>query len=102
MSPVDVGLECRELVIERIVDKTLGCEVIAFLRLNLAEHLVNAGKALQRTSVEMNSVLDMHDPVEPVPGILQRHTAYEPMNLMAFRQEKLCQIRSVLPCDSCN
>jgi hypothetical protein len=72
MSSVDVGVECGKLVVEGIADETLCCEVIAFLRLNLAEYLVNARKALERSGVESNSVSDMRDPVESMPGILER------------------------------
>jgi hypothetical protein len=84
MGPVDVGMECGELVIERIADETLGCEVIAFFGLTLVEYLVHARKAFQRSGVEMNSIPDMHDPVEPVPGIFQGHAAHQPVHLIAF------------------
>ena len=50
--------------------------MIAFFRFDLAEHMVHAGQALERPGMQMDPIQNVHDPAEPMGGILQRHTAH--------------------------
>src|SRR5262245_31433117 len=47
VCPVDVRIHCAEAVRETFGDKTLGCEVVAFVKFVPADDLKNAGIAIE-------------------------------------------------------
>src|SRR5437588_11688985 len=56
MRPVDIRIEGRKLVIKRVADVALGSEMITFMRPDCFHHGMNAGAALERSSMEVNAV----------------------------------------------
>ena len=99
MRAVDVGVERGELVVERVADETLRRQVIALVGLDLGDHLVDAGVALERSGVQGDSGRERHAG-EPVLGVLQRDAAHDAMNLVSLLEEQLRQIGTVLAGDS--
>jgi hypothetical protein len=53
VGAVDVRVECRELVVERVTDETLGGQMIALIRRAFRHHLEDAGKTLNRTGMKV-------------------------------------------------
>src|SRR3989441_5933373 len=100
MRAVDVRVERREFVLEGIGDETLGSQVIALMGLDRLEHPVDAGQALQGRSMQVEAVLQVEDAPEPVLRIFDRHPPDDAVHLIAFIQEQLGQVRSVLPRDA--
>ncbi len=43
MRPVDIGVQRRELVVERVADEALRRQVVALIRPHVVDHLVDAG-----------------------------------------------------------
>src|SRR5690242_2424874 len=53
---VDICIHRGELVVERVTHETLCGKMIAFIRLNLAHNLIQAGVTLERTGVQSNLI----------------------------------------------
>jgi len=66
--------------------------VIALIRLYLAEHLVDAWKALERSCMERDPVAKSYDPFQSMPWILQCNPADETMNVVSLREKEFSEI----------
>ena len=97
MGAVDISVEGRELVIERICHEALRGQVVAFVRLHGRNHAEGAGIALGRGGVQDQLIADAGDPREPVFGVFQRHPADGSVYCVAFGNKQLRQIGAVLP-----
>src|SRR5881409_1856163 len=100
MRAVDVGIERRAFILERIGDETLGGQVVALVGLDRLEHPVDAWQALQGRGMQMQAVLQVEDAPEPVLRIFDLHPPDDAVHLIAFVQEQLGQVRPVLPRDA--
>ncbi len=56
MSPVDVDVERREFVVERIAHKALGRQMVTLVGAHALENPVEAGEALERSRMQMQTV----------------------------------------------
>ena len=100
MRPVDVRVDCRELVLERIAHEALRSQVVALIGLNRADHAENTREAFQRRWVKLDAIEHFPEPPQVGPRILQGYPPDETMDLVAFLQQELRQIGPVLPSDS--
>jgi hypothetical protein len=102
VGAVDVGVQRGEFVVERVADETLRRQVIAFVRRHLGHQLVDAGEAFERCGMQHDPVAHRAQPDQPVLRILQGYAPDGAMHLIAFRKQKLREIRSILPGNSGN
>src|ERR1022692_2810888 len=100
VGAVDVCVERRKLVVERIAYEALRREVIAFVRHHLSNQLIDTGEAFERRGMQGDTVPHGAQPVQPVLRILQGYAPDGAVDLVAFREQKLREIRSILPGDS--
>src|SRR5262249_35037889 len=75
MGTVDVCVERREFVVERIADKALRGQMVTLVRVHLGDYLVDAGIALERGGVQGDLRPERVQAGEPVFGILKRNPA---------------------------
>src|SRR5712692_10526770 len=79
---VDVGVERRKLVLERVDDKTLCGQVIAFLWMHRVEHAIDARKTLERRRVTAQAIFDGKNAPEPMCWVFESNTSNGAMHLI--------------------
>ena len=87
VRPVDVRIERREFVLERIRDEALRRQVVALVWLDRLKDPVDARKAFQRGGVELQPILEMQNAPEPMLWIFDRHAPNKAMHLIPFLQQ---------------
>jgi len=102
MRAVDVGGHRGKSVGKALGHEALGCQVVAFVELMFAQHVENAGIAVQTGGVELNSIVDIAQPAEAVLRLFERHAADEPMYFVSKIKQVFRQVASILACHSCN
>jgi hypothetical protein len=75
--------------------------VIAFIRTNLGDYLVNAWIAFQGAGVDLNLTFKMRNAHHPVCRILKCNSTDDPVNLVSLLEQKLGKVGSILTCNSC-
>jgi len=96
MGPVDIGHQSRKFIFERVSDKTLGRQVIAFIGFHLSHDVKDAGKTLNRSRMDIELGKDMLDPRHPVLRVLDGRAPDDPMDLIAFLQKEFGQVTPIL------
>src|SRR5438094_7664870 len=86
VRPVDVRIERREFVLERIRDEALRRQVVALVWLDRLKDPVDARKAFQRGGVELQPILEMQNAPEPMLWVLDRHPSNKAVYLVPFLQ----------------
>ena len=74
MRAVDVGVQRRELVVERVADEALRREMVAFVGCHLGDHLIYACEALERSGMQRHLAANGVQAHQPMLRILQGHT----------------------------
>ena len=93
---IDVRVDGRKLVLDGIADETLRGQVIDLIRLHSGYDLVETRVALQRGGMQLDSFEDVSNAPEPVFRILQRDSADDAMDVIAFLDQELSQIGTIL------
>jgi hypothetical protein len=96
MGAVDIGVEGGEFVVERVADKTLRGQVIAFVRLDFSDHLVDAGIAFEGGRVQCDAGPDGVNAGEAMHWIFERHSPDDAVHGIALSEQQFRQIRPVL------
>src|SRR6476469_7801986 len=96
MRSVDVGVQRRKLVFKGIGDKALRREMVALVGLHGLKHPVNARQTFERRRMQMQPVLDVQNSPEPMLGIFNGDASNNAMDLIAFFQQQLSEVRSIL------
>jgi hypothetical protein len=84
MSPVDIGSDRREFIIERIADEALGRQVVTFVGVHLLNHLNQVCIVFQPTGVQRYLISEVADPPEVVLRMFRSHSPDDAMNFIAF------------------
>ena len=100
MSPIDICVQRGELVVKGVADKALRGEMVTLVRSHLANYLDQAREAFERPCVQDEAVPHCGQPRQSVFRILQCHPAHNPMDLIPFGDQKLRQVRTILPGNS--
>src|SRR6266850_3945054 len=93
---IDVRVDGRKLVLDGIADEALGGQVVDLIRLHSSHDLVETRVALQRGGMQLDSFEDVSNAPEPVLRILQRDSADDAMDVIAFLDQELSQIGTIL------
>ena len=96
MRSIDIRVDGRKLVLERITDEALGGQVIDLVRLHQCHDLVEARVTFQGRRMQLYLVEEVSNPPEPVFRILQRHPANNAMDLVFLIKQQFGQIGTVL------
>src|SRR5271165_1013309 len=80
VCPVDVGVQSGEFIVERVADKTLSGQMVALVRLNGPKNLINARKAFQRGSMQMEPANHGLEASQPSGRIFQGDSPHNPMD----------------------
>ena len=102
VGAIDIDVEGGELVVEGVAYKALSRKVIAFLRLHVLDHPVEAGVAFQGGGMQHQAVADVAETGEAMVRVLEGDAADHPVNLIALLEEELRQIGAVLTRNPCN
>jgi hypothetical protein len=70
--------------------------MVKLIRLDLADHLKQAGIAFERGGVKLDLIEQMAKTGEAVLGVLKRDAAHHAMDFITQAQEQLGQVRPVL------
>ena len=97
MGAVNVGVERGELIVEGVAYEALRRQVIAFVRHDLGNQLIDAGEAFERCGMQSDPVPHRAQPEQPVLRILQGYAPHGAVDFVPFRKQKLREIRSILP-----
>src|SRR5216683_4445928 len=100
MRAVDVHVHRREAVLKTLGHETLGSEVIAFVKLVLAEDMKNAGIAFNTRRMKLKTIKQMRDAAKSSLRVFDPDAAHQAMNLVAETQQMFGQIASVLTRDA--
>src|SRR5215510_283927 len=73
--------------------------MITFLWMHCVEHTIDTGQTLKRRRVEVQAIFDGKNTPEPMCWVFESHTSNGAMHLIPLTQEKLSQVRAVLPSD---
>src|SRR5580698_236883 len=100
MGAVNIDVHGGELVVKRITDEALRREVIALVRLYLEEDTVETREIFKRRAVKVNLAEQMLDSRHSVGWVLQSDPPHDAVNLIAFLQQELGEVRPVLAGDA--
>jgi hypothetical protein len=100
VRPVDVRVQRREAVGERLGDERLCGEVITLVELVLAEDAEERGVGLKTPGVDGDAPQQVRDAGETTRRVFERDAADDAMHLVAFVEQVLGQVRAVLPRDA--
>jgi hypothetical protein len=97
---VDVRVHRGETVGETLGHETLRGQVVALVVVVTADHVKDAGIALQRGAVQLEPVEKVGDAAEAEVGRFERDAAHEPVDLVAEIEQMLRDVASVLSGDA--
>ena len=102
VSAVDICVESRKLVVERVADEALRRQVITFVGGHFGDQLIDTGEAFERRGVQTNPFAHGVQTHQPVFRVLQSHAPHSTVDLIALRQQQFREIGSILPGNSGN
>jgi len=88
VGAVDVGGECRELVLERIADETLGCQMVALVWLHLAHNAVHAGIRIDGAGVQRHPVENVGNICQPAYRVLEFYLPHDTVHGIPLREQE--------------
>src|SRR5687767_7019881 len=102
MSPIDIHVHGRKAVCKTFRHETLGSEVIALVKVVMANNMKNARIAFKTGRVKNQPVEEMSDPAKPSFRCFQGNTPHQTVNFISETQEMLRQVTAILACDAGN
>src|SRR6185369_16763814 len=102
MRAVDVRAHGRKAVSETFGDETLGREVIALVKIVLAENVKDAGVAFETGWMQCDAIQQMGDAAEPRLRYFEGHAADQPVYFIAQTQQVIGEVTAILTGNSGN
>jgi len=96
MRPVDVRVHGRKAVRKTLGHETLRRQVIALLKVVLAEDVEDTRVTLEIRWMQGHAVQQVTDATKPRFRRFERHAAHQPMDLIAQVQQVFRQITPIL------
>src|SRR6266705_282841 len=100
MRAVDVDVHRREAVLKTLGHETLRSEVIAFIKLVLAEDVKDARIAFNARRMKLKTIKQVRDAAKSSLRVFDPDAPHQTMNLVAETQKMFSQIASVLARDA--
>src|SRR5579883_106432 len=86
--------------INGVGDEALRRQVIALVRFDAAENVVDAGVAFERARVQVQLRPDGSQTGEPVLGVFQGHAAHQPVDFIPLGKKEFREIGAILARDA--
>lgn len=96
MRAVDIGVERGKLIFETVAHKALRGQVIALIRQNVAHDLEQRRIALEGGRMQLYIVLQVADATQALFRGFDCDSSDNPMNFIAFFEQQLGKVGTVL------